>query len=58
MKGAKKEAKRQNGSSRACSRCPLQGKCTFEVHKICSEAFIEGFLKGVKYAEKQLNIKS
>ena len=58
MKGARKEAKRQNGSSRACSRCTLQGKCTLAVHNICSQAFIEGFLKGVKYAEKQLNTKS
>ena len=54
MRGVKREAKRQNGRSLACSKCPLKGSCLPSIHKICSDSFVEGFIKGVKFAEKKL----
>lgn len=51
MKGITKAAKQANGRSQACATCPLnrsRGVCLPEIQRVCSDAFIEGFKKGVK----------
>lgn len=57
MKGITKAAKQANGRSQACATCPLNrnkgGGCLPEVQRVCSDAFIEGFKKGVKWLQKQ-----
>ena len=56
MKKAKKSveqmAKEANGRSRACVICSIRMKCTMITQKICSNAFIEGYIKGYKKAMK------
>ena len=56
LAGLTQAAKQSNGKSRKCSSCPLVQKlplrCTPEISKICSEAHIEGFKKGAKYAKE------
>nr|UVY18747.1 MAG: hypothetical protein [Bacteriophage sp.] len=56
MKGIIKAAKQANGKSRACATCPLyrnRGACLPEIQRVCSDAFVEGFKKGVKWLQKQ-----
>lgn len=56
MKGITKAAKQANGRSQACTTCPLnrsRGVCLPEIQRVCSDAFIEGFKKGVKWLQKQ-----
>ena len=52
MEKAKKSieqmAKEANGRSRACVNCSLFIKCNTATQKICSYAFIEGYIKGYK----------
>lgn len=51
-----KEAKRANGNSRACAKCPV-----LKAHKVCPEtymqvysnSFVDGFKKGVKCHEQE-----
>ena len=56
MEKAKKSieqmAKEANGRSRACVNCSLFIKCNTARHKICSDAFIEGYIKGYKQGRK------
>lgn len=50
MKGITTAAKQANGKSRACATCPIKrnrGVCMPEVQRVCSDAFIEEFKKGV-----------
>lgn len=47
MKGITKAAKITNGRSQRCSICPPE----FQI--VCSDAFVEGFKKGVKWLQKQ-----
>lgn len=43
-----------NGKSRACTKCPfVMRNLREDVCKVCSEAFIEGFLKGYKLNERE-----
>lgn len=59
MKGVTKAARRANGLSRKCDTCPhKQGKhiCHPSISRICSDAFIEGFKKGAKAAEKAIKV--
>lgn len=61
MKGVTKAAKRANGKSQACKTCPVYQRdkmCSPEMQRVCSDAFIEGFKKGVKAAEKVLKESS
>jgi hypothetical protein len=56
MKGITKAAKQANGRSQACATCPLnrsRGVCLPEIQRVCSDAFVEGFKKGVKWLQKQ-----
>jgi hypothetical protein len=56
MKGITTAAKQANGKSRACATCPIKrnrGVCMPEVQQVCSDAFIEGFKKGVKWLQQQ-----
>lgn len=44
-----------NGRSRQCEKCPFgDGRCTFELHRVCSDNFIEGFIKGVRFFKKKM----
>lgn len=57
MKGVTKAARKANGLSRMCALCPhRQGKhiCHPSMSRVCSNAFVEGFKKGAKAAEKQI----
>lgn len=56
MKGITLAAKRANGLSRMCAICPIKkgrAVCPPEIQRVCSDAFIEGFKKGVKWLKKQ-----
>ena len=58
MKGITKAAKQANGRSQACTTCPLnrsRGVCLPEIQRVCSDAFIEGFKKGVKWLHTEGN---
>ena len=61
MKGITEAAKIANGRSQSCVKCPLKnnkGVCLPEYQWVCSNAFIEGFKKGVKWLqEKQKDLK-
>ena len=52
-KSIEKMAKEANGRSRACVNCILFTKCNMETQKICSDAFIEGYIKGYKKGKKE-----
>ena len=52
MKGITKAAKEANGRSQTCNVCPVLDShkvCPPEFQRVCSDAFIEGFKKGVKW---------
>lgn len=56
MKGITKAAKQANGRSHACATCPLnrsRGVCLPEIQRVCSDAFVEGFKKGVKWLQQK-----
>jgi hypothetical protein len=56
MKGITKAAKQANGRSQACTTCPLnrsRGVCLPEIQRVCSDAFVEGFKKGVKWMQQK-----
>ena len=40
-----------------CSICPLLRRCDPEINRICFDSFVEGFKKGAKTAEKEINKK-
>ena len=52
-KSVEQMAKEANGRSRACVNCILFTKCNIETQKICSDAFIEGYIKGYKKGKKE-----
>ena len=51
-KSVKQMAKESQGRSRACAKCSLRMTCTFIDREMCSNAFVEGFVKGYKQAKK------
>ena len=51
-KSVEQMAKKANGRSRACKDCSLFMDCNKTAQKICSDAFIEGYIKGYKQAKK------
>lgn len=56
MKGITIAAKTANGRSRTCAICPIKkgrAVCPPEIHRVCSDAFVEGFKKGVKWLQQQ-----
>ena len=57
MKNVTKIAKKSAGLSQKCSICPLMRRCTLEIHRACFDSFVEGFKKGAKAAEKEINKK-
>ena len=57
MKNVTKIAKKSAGLSQRCSICPLLRSCTPEISRTCFDSFVEGFKKGVKAAEKEINEK-
>ncbi len=49
------KAKLANGRSQRCKKCPLgNGRCNLELMRICSDNFIEGFVKGARLMKKQI----
>lgn len=49
------EAKRARGRSRRCNNCPLlYCMCNPEVAKVCTDNFIEGFIKGAKFIKAKM----
>ena len=54
-KSIEQMAKEANGRSRACVNCSLFIKCNTATQKICSDAFIEGYIKGYKQGRKGEN---
>ena len=42
-----------NKKSRACKDCSLLINCNIETQKVCSDAFIEGYIKGYKQGKKE-----
>ena len=57
MKNVTKLAKKSAGLSQKCSICPLMQRCTLEIHRACFDSFVEGFKKGTRAAEKEINKK-
>lgn len=55
MRGITKAAKTANGRSQACATCPVKRTriiCPPEFQRVCSDAFVEGFKKGVKMGKE------
>ncbi len=57
MKNVTKIAKKSAGLSQRCSICPLLRRCTLEIHRVYFDSFVDGFKKGAKMAEKEINKK-
>ena len=57
MKNVTKLAKKSAGLSQRCSIWPLLRRCDPEINRICFDSFVEGFKKGAKTAEKEINKK-
>lgn len=57
MKGVTKAAKKANGLSHMCQSCPFLRICTPANARCCTDAFVEGFKKGAKAAEKAMKEK-
>lgn len=56
MRGITKAAKQANGKSHSCVKCPLKnsrGVCLPEYQRVCTDALIEGFKKGVKWLQQR-----
>lgn len=53
MKGITKAAKVQDGRSYRCEKCSIKKICTLEIHRACSDSFIEGFRKGARFAANE-----
>ena len=55
MTSIKNEARLANGRSHQCEKCPFgKGKCTLELHRVCGDSFVEGFIKGAKFMKKRI----
>lgn len=52
-KSVERMAKEANRRSRACKDCSLLINCNIETQKVCSNAFIEGYIKGYKQGKKE-----
>lgn len=60
MVGIEKAAKKVNMRRKSCcTKCPFNSypktRCTEEIWNLCSDSFIEGFVKGAKYVKKIKN---
>ena len=57
MAGIKKVAKQADLRRKCCAKCPFntlpKSRCTEEIWNLCSNSFIEGFVKGAKYIKKE-----
>lgn len=53
MKGVTKSAKQANMRSRKCAACAILKKCTPDIHRACSDSFIEGYKKGAEFSKRQ-----
>lgn len=59
MASIKQEARLANGRSHQCEKCPFgKGRCTFELHRVCGDNFVEGFIKGASFMKKKMRNKS
>lgn len=57
MKGVTKSARKANGLSQMCKSCPFLRICTPTNSRFCTDAFVEGYKKGAKAAEKAIKGK-
>lgn len=57
MTSIKQQAKLANGRSHRCEKCPFLNRCTPNTSKVCSDNFVEGFIKGVKFIKRQMKEK-
>lgn len=60
MVGIEKAAKQVNTRRKSCcTKCPFntypKTRCTDGIWNLCSNSFIEGFVKGAKYVKKFKN---
>lgn len=56
MHGITQAAKQANGRSQTCAICPIKRMyrlCPPEIQRACSDAFVEGFKKGVKWLKQK-----
>lgn len=53
-KSVKKMAEEANKKSMACVNCSLFMNCNMITQKICSDAFIEGYIKGYKQGKDNI----
>lgn len=59
MRGVTKKAKLANSRSQMCRHCPVKKIskfCNPTFMRVCTDAFIEGYKKGVKEAEKEMKL--
>lgn len=54
MKGVTKSAKLASLRSQKCGICPIRLRCDPAMLRACHDAFVEGFKKGAKEAEKTI----
>lgn len=57
MKGVTKAAKLASSRSQKCGVCPIRLRCDPATLRACHDAFVEGFKKGAKAAEKAMKEK-
>lgn len=49
------EAKLANGRSQRCKKCTFWNRgCNLELMRVCSDNFIEGFVKEARFMKKQI----
>ncbi len=49
-----KEVRLANGRSHRCEKCPFgYERCTLELHRVCSDNFVEGFIKVCDIHQKE-----
>lgn len=54
MASIKQEARLANGRSHQCEKCPFgKGRCTFELHRVCGDNFVDGFIKVLSSSKRR-----
>lgn len=52
METLKKTAVKANRKRLSCKRCKIKSICNSEIQRECSDSFVEGWLKGYRFAKK------
>lgn len=53
METLKKTAVKANRKRLSCKRCKIKPICNSEIQRECSDSFVEGWLKGYRFAKKK-----